>query len=198
MTSAAGHRRRTWALALLPALMAAQTAVLEVRVLEGEGTVQRAGERVRKPWTVQVVDETGQPVPDATVTFRLPAQGPTGAFPNGLQTEVTRTGPDGRATVREVRWNRIPGPVRVRVIVVKNGERAGAVFEQQLVASSMPEGTRGAVLRPGSRWWKVGAVAAGATAAGLAAMWLARDARATPSNVPQVRIGPPVIAVGRP
>lgn len=184
-------------LALLPALAAAQGSVFEVRVLEGEGAVQRAGARTRTPWTVQVVDETGRPVPGATVTFRLPAEGATGTFPNGLQTEVTRTGPDGRATVREVRWNRNPGPVRVRVIAIKDGERAAAVFEQRLLAepADLP---RTALIRSRSRWWKIGAVAGGAAAAGLTAAWVLREARAAPASLPQVRIGTPVIAVGRP
>lgn len=198
MGSAAGHRRWTWALALLPALTAAQSAGLEIRVPAGEGAVQPAGARVRAPWTVQVVDETGRPVPDATVTFRLPAEGATGTFPNGLQTEVTRTGPDGRATVREVRWNRNPGPVRVRVIAVKNGERAGAVFEQELVTGPAPSASGIPLVRSRSRWWKIGAAAAGAVATGVVVAWVARDSRATPANVPQVRIGTPVIAVGRP
>lgn len=199
MVSAAVHRSWAWALAFLPAWLAAQTGVLEIRVVEGDGAVQPAGSRTRAPWTVQVVDATGRPVPGATVTFRLPAEGATGTFPNGLQTEVTRTGPDGRATVREVRWNRLPGPVRVRVIAQKNGERAGLVFEQRLVdgpaAAAAP---RASLVRPRSRWWKIGALAGGAAAAGLTAALARRDERATPANVPQVRIGTPVITVGRP
>ncbi len=185
-------------LALLPSLWAGQSAVLEIRVLEGEGAVQPAGARTRAPWTVQVVDETGRPVADATVTFRLPAEGATGSFPNGLQTEVMRTGPDGRATVREVRWNRISGPVRIRVIAAKNGARAGAVFELRLVNGPAPTASHTSLVRSRPRWWKIGAAAGGAAAVGLAVAWARRDTRAVPVSPPPVRIGTPVITVGRP
>jgi len=198
MTSAAGHRRAVWALALLPVLAAAQSAVLEIRVVEGEGAVQPAGARVRAPWTVLVTDETGRPVAGAAVTFRLPVEGAGGVFSNGLPTEAMRTGPDGRATVREVRWNRSPGPVRIRVVALKDDARAGAVFEQYLVLTGAESSFRSLGVRRRSRWWKAAAVAGGAAAAAVVVGFARAGSPKSVPQAPPVRIGAPVITIGRP
>jgi len=187
-----------WALALLPVLGTAQSAVLGIRVVEGEGAVQPAGARVRAPWTVLVTDEMGRPVAGAAVTFRLPVEGAGGVFSNGLPTEAMRTGPDGRATVREVRWNRNPGPVRIRVVALKDDARAGAVFEQYLVSPERGSAYRGVSVRARSRWWKVAAVAGGAAAAAVAAGLARSDPPKPAAANPPVRIGSPVITIGRP
>ncbi len=190
-----------YALALLgPVLAADQSVVLEIRTLEGEGAVQPAGRRVAAPLSVLVTDEIGRPVEGAAVTFRLPEEGPGGVFANGLKTEVMRTGPDGRATVQEIRWNRIVGPVRIRVTAVQGEARAGTIVHQY-ISPSAPARDAAKALRysSGRRWVKLAAVAAGAAALGFT-IGYARDSRgasvATP--VPPVRIGTPVIVVGRP
>jgi len=197
MTSAAVHRIAVWAFSLLPAL-AAQETVLGIRVVEGEGAVQPAGARVRAPWTVLVTDETGRPVAGAAVTFRLPVEGASGVFSNGLPTEVMRTGPDGRATVREVRWNRNPGPVRIRVVAVKDGARAGAVFEQYLTVAGAERSFRNAGVHRTSRWWKAAAVAGGAAAAAVVVGFARSESPKPTPQAPPVRIGAPVITIGRP
>ncbi len=200
MDRAARHWGRRCAPALLlPALAAAQALVLEIRAVEGEGAVQPAGARVLAPLSVLVTDETGRPVEGAAVTFRLPEEGAGGVFPNGLKTEVMRTGPDGRATVREVRWNRVPGPVRIRVTAVKDEARAGAVINQY-VAPGAPRSRSGtAVLGGRRRWLKLAALAAGAAAVGFSAGYAGRSStRSAPEAAPPVKIGTPVITIGRP
>jgi hypothetical protein len=201
MDRAARHRGRRCALALLlPVLAAAQTLVLEIRAIEGEGAVQPAGARVLAPLSVVVTDETGRPVEGAAVTFRLPEEGAGGVFPNGLKTEVMRTGPDGRATVREIRWNRAPGPVRIRVTAVKDQARAGAIVNQY-IAPGAPRaaGSGAAVLRGRRRWLKLAVLAGGAAAVGFTAGYAGRSSpRSAAEAAPPVKIGTPVIVIGRP
>lgn len=185
---------------MLPGLAAAQGVVLEIRPLYGEGAVQPAGGRVREPVAVLITDETGRPVEGAAVSFRLPEEGASGVFSNGLKTEVMRTGPDGRATVREIRWNRVSGPVRIRVAAVKDQARAGTVISQ-FVSLKAPRSEQGATLRSSarSRWLKFALVAGAAAAAGFTAGHLRGGERAPgAAQVPPVKIGPPVISIGRP
>lgn len=184
----------------LPGMAAAQGVVLEIRTLYGEGAVQPAGARVREPVAVLVTDETGRPVEGAAVSFRLPEEGAGGVFPNGLKTEVMRTGPDGRATVREIRWNRVSGPVRIRVTALKGQARAGAVISQFISAAAPRADHRAALVRSGrNRWLKVALVAASAAAVGFTAGHLGSGARGSgTTQVPPVKIGAPVISIGRP
>src|SRR5450759_2238919 len=76
-----------------------EVAILQIRVVEGEGAVQAAGSRATRGLSVEVTDETGKPVGGAAVNFRLPDEGPGGVFANGMKTEVVITAPDGRATL---------------------------------------------------------------------------------------------------
>ncbi len=182
---------------LLAPSLAAQTAVLQIRAVEGEGAVQAAGARSSSPLAVLVTDEVGRPVEGAAVTFRLPEQGPGGTFSNGLRTEAARTGADGRARVSGIRWNSVPGPVRIRVTAVKDQARAGVVFAQYLSAKPVRRPERRLSLR--SRWVALTAVLAGAAAAGFAA---GRGGNPKPAAAaaapPPLSIGPPVISVGKP
>lgn len=190
--------RRALVLAL-PLLLAGQTAILQIRVVEGDGAVQPAGARV--PWVLSVVvtDETGKPVEGAAVSFRLPEEGPSGTFRNGLMTDVVVTGPDGRAALRGVRWNRIPGPFRIRVTAVKDQARAGTVVSQYLsdAPAARKSGPRIAA-RSKRRWLALTAVIAAAASAGFAAGW-ARNSKGQPAQpASPVKIGPPTISIGKP
>jgi len=73
-----------WLLWAAPAL--AQVAILQIRVIEGEGAVHLPGSRSPRPITVEITEETGKPVAGAAVSFHLPEGGPGGAFVNGLRT----------------------------------------------------------------------------------------------------------------
>ncbi len=199
MHYAAELRMAGYVLALAwPALAAAQSVALEIRTLQGEGAVQPAGRRVVAPLSVLVTDEIGRPVAGAAVTFRLPEEGPGGVFASGLKTEVMRTGPDGRATVHEIRWNRMAGPVRIRVTAVHGEARAGTIVHQYLSSSAPPAG-QGLTRSSGRRWVKLAAMAAGAAALGFTIGYVRESqGRAVGSPTPPVKIGTPVIVVGRP
>ncbi len=214
--------RRSFALAVTlsawpagPVLRAAdvrgggQVAIVQLRVLEGEGAIHVPASRSWRPIVVQVTEETGQPVAGAAVSFRLPEDAPTGVFASGLKTEIQITDAEGRASVWGIQWGKTTGLVELRITAVKGQARAGIVCPQWIEASA-PAGApsaRSADPRPGAgRKWIAAAVAAGGVLAGGMAIRLARQGSAptaaaahTPSAAPAaVQIGPPAITVGRP
>jgi hypothetical protein len=171
-------------------------AVLSIRFVEGEGSVYPIGSRATRGITVQITDETGRPVDGAVVTFRLPDNGPTGTFSSGMRMEMVTTGMDGRANVWGMQWNRVAGPLEVRITAVKGSVRAGTICRLSLTNSP----TDTARIRGGSHkklWIGIGVAVAGF--AGVASV----TSRGTPSavapagvNAPQ--IGTPTIIIGKP
>jgi hypothetical protein len=121
------------------------TAILHIRVVEGEGTVYGVNTRATRGITVQITDETGKPVDGATVGFRLPDDGPTGTFSGGGTSEIVTTRADGLAQVWGMRWNKIPGPLQIRMTAVKDQARAGAITSQYL-SDALP--TKSNLLKP--------------------------------------------------
>ena len=75
----------------------------------------------------------------ASVSFRLPDQGASGTFNSGLRTEVVTTGPDGRASVWGMQWNKTPGTVQIHITAVKEQARTGIVSTQYLSDSVAPK-----------------------------------------------------------
>jgi hypothetical protein len=147
-----------------------------------------------------VTDETGKPVENAAVSFRLPDEGATGVFSSGLRTEVVTTGANGRATVWGMQWSKTPGPVEIRITTVKDEARAGIVSTQYLSDIVAPkaggEGTFSASHKGKAKWVLIAAAAGGAVA-GLAL----RSKSATTSSTPvtaATSIGSPSINIGHP
>ena len=202
----------TWRVAglvlVLPVLADCQTASLLIRVVEGEGAVHTAGSRNTLPLAVQVTDEAGKPVEHATVSFHLPEDGPSGAFPNGLRTDISTTDSTGRARIRAIQWNRIPGPFQVRIVASFEQVRAGIVSRQYIegpaALTATSAGAPGAPVtatRSHTRWIAIAALAAGGATAGI----LLGRSRGTPSpataavvSAPIVTIGAPTISLGKP
>lgn len=184
----------------LPAT-AQEPAILQIRVLEGDGAVYGTGSRAVRGLTVQVTDETGRPVEGVIVNFHLPEDGPTGLFSTGSKSEIVTTSADGRAAVWGMRWNHTPGPVQVRVTAVKGMTRAGtvtSVYLSESVAASA--GQPRAVAGSHGRWLLIGVLVAGAAAGGVVA-GLSRGgkaATAATTTAPSISIGTPTIHVGQP
>ncbi len=109
-----------------------EVLILQIRVLRGEGLVHMAGTKSASPLLVQVSDETGRPVQGATVSFRLPEEGPGGFFRGGLHTDVALTGADGKAAMGTVLWGRTPGPVQIKIVAAKDRTRSGIIVSQYL------------------------------------------------------------------
>jgi len=174
---------------------------VQLKVVEGEGTVYRTGTRATRGLSVLVTDETGRPVENAAVSFRLPDEGASGVFSSGLRTEVVTTGPNGRATVWGMQWNKTAGPVEIRITTVKDQARAGIVSTQYLSDAIAPkaggEGTFSASHKSRTKWVLIAAAAGGAVA-GLA---FGRSKGATTASTPTAAvtsIGNPSIIIGHP
>ncbi len=191
----------------LPACLAAQSALLQVRLLE-DGAVFGPGSRAAG-LSVEVTDELGRPAEGVAVSVRLPFEGAGGVFANGLNTEVVTTGVDGRGMTSPVRWSQESGAVEVRITAVKGTLRAGTLAAVELASSGTVAAGRPARSAPSralrrrvSRKWVIlGVLAAGAAGAGfLAGRAGSRsgDSSTQPPPGSGVTIGPPAITVGQP
>jgi hypothetical protein len=189
---------------LLHLSLAAQSdpAILLIRVVEGEGAVYPIGSRATRGVTVQVTDETGRPVDSAAVSFRLPDDGPTGMFSSGMNTEIVTTGMDGRANVWGMQWNRVTGPLQIRITAAKGQARAGTVcglYLNNALFAGEPAKSAPGLWRSHRKIW-IGVGIAAAAFVGVAAI----SSRGIPSaaaaaagvNAPQ--IGTPSIIIGKP
>jgi hypothetical protein len=163
-----------------------------------------------------VTDETGRPVASAAVSFHLPEDGPSGTFSNGLRTEVVTTDERGRAVLRSMQLNRVPGRMQVRIIASKEQATAGTVSFQYIAdpasgAALAGAGNRGTREPRGAsagshghkKWILILAGAGGGAAAALLAGRsggsgaTAGAAASNPTPIPTT-IGAPSITVGRP
>ena len=158
-----------------------QEADVKIRILEGDGAINSIRLRRAKEPVVQVVDASGVPAAGASVTFLLPATGPSGTFgDNGLSLTV-QTDSRGMATGRNLRPNAIAGQFRIRATTSWRGAPASASLAQtnaEPVAKS-GHGKTIAIL----------AVVAGAVAGGAAAA--AHGGRTTSSG--QASAAPPPV-----
>ena len=177
------------------------SVIVQLKVVEGDGTVYRTGARAARGLTVLVTDETGKPVEHAAVSFRLPEDGATGVFSSGLRSEVVTTGADGRATVFGMQWNKTSGPVQIRITAIKDQARAGIISTEYLSdAVALKAGGEGTFASPhkGRTKWVLLAVA---VAGGAAAGFIMARSHSSPASaaVPAgVSIGSPSIIVGHP
>jgi hypothetical protein len=184
--------------AAFAAAAVAQVAILQIQVVEGEGTVHVPGVRSGHRLTVSIADESGRPVAGATVSFHLPESGAGGAFVNGLRTDIAITDARGRATVRAFQANRTPGRFQIRIVASKEQARAGTVSFQYI--GELKPGTAAS---PGShrKWIAIAAAVGGGAAAGILASRGSASAPAAappPTAPPVLTVGIPVISVGKP
>jgi hypothetical protein len=187
--------------ALASPVHAQDPAILQVHVVEGDGAVYAIGSRATKGIAIQVTDETGRPVDGATISFRLPDNGPTGAFANGSKTEIATTRPDGRASAWGMQWNRSPGLLEIRITAVKGQTRAGILCSQYLTdAPDAKTNTAGSHNLGGSHKWLWIAVAvAGAAGGAVAAAAIGGKTSTAPAaSTAAVTIGTPSITLGHP
>jgi len=183
---------------LLPSF-AQDPAILQVKVIEGEGIVYAAGSRATRGVTVRVIDESGNPVDGATVSFRLPEEGPTGVFSSGTRSEIATTRSDGRAGVWGMQWNRTAGSFEMRITVAKGQARAGTVCGLFLSESGEASGTARVGPRSSRKWLWIALAVGGAAAGGVAAAALGGKAGApAPAAIPGLQIGTPTIVLGKP
>lgn len=169
-----------------------QPLVLRIRVLDGDGAVRPPGSRAGNALVVEVTDEIGRPVPEATVSLQLPDSGPSGVFATGLRTEIGQTDAQGRAAVRNFRLNSVPGPFDIRITAAKQGARAGMLSRQYIGGAAISGAKESRSTR--KKWMILAGIAAGAAVAGVAA---AGGSTAAPS-MPPAAPAPPALTIGAP
>jgi len=177
-------------------------AILQIRVIEGEGVAYSVGGRATRGVTVQVTDETGRPVQGASVSFRLPDDGPSGTFSNGSRTEVATTRPDGKASTWGMQWNKIEGSFEIRITAAKGAARAGTVCPVYLSKAAMAKATMETRSQPpvklasSHKWLWITLAAGGAgIAVAAAALGAKSSAPAGPMLTP-TSVGTPTITIG--
>lgn len=193
--------QRKLALLIAATLARAQDpAILQIKVVDGDGAVYAIGARATRGVTVQVSDETGRPVEGASVSFRLPDSGATGTFATGSRTEIVTTGADGRAGVWGMQWNRTAGTLEIRITALKGQTRAGTTCNMFLSDSPEAKRTTARLGPHGHKWLWIGLAIGGAAAAGVAATALAGKPSSSSSSTtpPGFSIGSPSIILGHP
>jgi hypothetical protein len=187
----------TWLAATTSPLTAA--VIIQLRVVQGEGTIYPTGSRATRGLTVQVTDESGNPVGGASVSFQLPESGPTGVFGTGLRSEVSTTNSEGKATVWGMQWNRVSGPFEIKITAVKDQARAGIVSAQYLNDSLAPkaggQGTFTASHHGRTKWLLISAIGAGAVAGVAFSRSSNHNPTAAAASV-ALQIGNPTILIG--
>jgi hypothetical protein len=188
--------------ALALAVSVDASVIVQLRVVEGEGVTYRTGTRATRGVTVLVTDEAGLPLDMASVSFRLPDQGASGTFNSGLRTEVVTTGPDGRASVWGMQWNKTAGTVEIHITAIKEQARTGIISTQYLSDTVAGKaGGEGVFTAPhkGHKWLWIAAIAGTAAAGGGYALLRSQGASSSPNPaLAGLSIGTPSITVGHP
>ncbi len=182
------------------AVSANASVIVQLKLVDGDGAVYRTGTRATHGLTVLVTDETGKPIDMAAVSFHLPDGGATGTFSSGLRTEIVTTGPDGRASVWGMEWNKTPGPVEIRVTAIKEQARAGIVATAYLSDSvAVKSGGEGVFTAShgGHKWLWVAGVAALAVGGGAAYFLLKKSSAPSNTSTAAVSVGTPTVIVGQ-
>jgi len=178
-------RRSTLLGALLSVTLTA-SAQVRIRVVEGDGAINSIRfHRAHDP-TVQVLDMSGQAVPGATVSFLLPATGPSATFEDKSLSLTVQTDARGMAASHGMRPNNIAGQFRLRVTASWRGEAASATIAQSNVEPVRASAT-------GKRILIVGLIG-GAVAGGVLAATHGGGAAATTPVAPTAAIGGTIVA----
>jgi hypothetical protein len=152
---------------------AAQSPAITIRVLEGDNAINSIKMHRGHDPVVQVLSDSGEPLPHATVSFLLPATGASATFGDrGLSTTV-ETDSHGRALGRGLVPNRVAGQFHIRVTASWQGGAANATI-QQTNAEPAAKSAR-------SKWIIAGVVAAGAAGGAIAALGGGKSSSNTPA-----------------
>jgi hypothetical protein len=145
-------------LVLLAAAAAPAQTGIAIRVVEGDNAINSIRLKRGHDLVVQVLDSAGKPLPNATVSFLLPATGASGVFGSSGPSLTVQTDARGMAAARGFVPNRIEGPFQIRVTASAHGDSATATIPQ---TNAEP-----AVKSSRSKWIAIAAVAGGAAVGG--------------------------------
>ncbi len=165
---------------------------LNIVIVEGEGAVNNARQRVARDPMVQVEDENRKPVAGAAVVFLLPNQGAGATFANGARSLTVLTDNNGQAVARGLQANRLTGEYQMRVTASASGLTASVSIGMSNIAAA---GAGAAAGLGGLKWLLiVGAIGGAAAATGVA---LSNGGSTAPGPRPTV-IAPGTPSVGAP
>ena len=91
-----------------------------------------------KGYAIQVTDSSGAPIADAAVALRLPEEGATGHFGEGLRAWVAYTNAAGLVRFPVIEWEGSVGLAELRLTAAKGTAHAGLLIPQQVGAEKPP------------------------------------------------------------
>jgi hypothetical protein len=112
---------------------------LNIVVVEGEGAINNARQRVTREPIIRIEDENRKPIAGAAVVFTLPTEGATGEFGNGSKNLTIMTDKQGLATAHGLKLNGLPGKVPIQVNASYRGLTARTTIAQ---TSVLPPGAK--------------------------------------------------------
>ena len=172
---------------------------LKIMIVEGEGAINNIQLGAGKEPTVEVRDESDQPVSGAKVSFALPERGPGGTFFGASRTVTVPTNDQGRATATGFRPNLYEGRFQIQVTAAA-GEKTGAAVINQ--SNSLPTGVVNKVEhKKGLSRGKIIAILVGVGIAAAIVVAASRDDETTTAaatSTPGTSITPGTVVVGTP
>ena len=147
-----------------------EQSILKIVIVQGDGSFNNIKRKLAQEPIVQVVDESGQPVQGAEVTFTLPYDGPGGLFANNKRTSSIKTDAQGRAAAGPFVPNSTEGRFNISIKAVAGSREGLAIISQ---SNTMAGGVYAADgVRPkasNAKYWIIAGVAGGAAAGVIAA-----------------------------
>jgi hypothetical protein len=172
---------------LLAVPAGAQGPGIKLAIQEGQGAINNIQQRRAKEPVVQVTDENGAPIQQASVIFQLPETGPGGAFADGNKMLTVQTDEKGQAVGRGLHPNQTAGQFQIRVTASFQGATASVVITE---INAAPAATSGG----GSKKFLIIALIGGAAAGGLAAA-MGHGKSGSGSTVGTINAPPPTVLV---
>ena len=178
-------------------VVAQEPPKLKIVILQGDGDINNARQRVAREPIVQVTDEEDRPIAGAYVTFTLPANGPGGTFASiNAKTLTVVTDATGRAQASAIQLNNTAGNFNINVTASHQGRTAQTVIHQRIqpVSGSGSGSQSGASAGSNLKWIIIVAVAGGGAAA--AARALGGKKGGSPAPSPPVAPRSATISIG--
>jgi len=181
-----------WSLLAIPVLGQSQ---LKIVVLEGAGAFNNLKLRLGRDLLVEVRDEAGRPVPEAEVTFELPATGASGTFRGGSQTQKARTDATGQARTTGFTPNDVEGRFTIRIHARKEGaDGMTTIVQNNTTAGGItPAETKGS----SKKLWIIGLLG-GAAAGGVVLATRGGSSGSNGGPAPGIGLSIGGVAVGAP
>jgi hypothetical protein len=126
----------------------AEVQEIHLHVLSPDSASQ-SGKQSNELVTVKVVDDHGSPVPNASVLFRLPSDGPSGVFRDGSRVALVYTDGQGIATIQNIHWDEPGQRGTIKITATKGPAHAGILLEQPVVVAT--KAAPGVVGQPGGK-----------------------------------------------